>query len=364
MTSALKDTMYGCIVGGAIGDSLGAAVEGSSYYRIRREYGRVSDFKPYNLPYSAGKPGMVTDDTVIRSHLCHAIIEHQGRITPDEYATVLRDYLDPENVWVPEEIVHKKLLLGMNPWYTGRELIPSSIMASAIQPVGAINAGNPRQAYQDAMNVAAVHQDRVHRESAATVAAGIARAFEPESTIEDVLETMQSVAHDILNRGFDLTLALADKADTIDAFAEAYYDELLDWTWPAERWSLDKFEEGLLFSDNTLESVPIAVGLLQFCGNDVEQAIIEGASFGRNCDAIASITGSIAGTVSGAENIPESWITQCEDANTALFERFGYDSTEGFKDMSQQLVHALEYEHQTARERSRFLESLVDGDAT
>jgi ADP-ribosylglycohydrolase len=250
----------------------------------------------------------------------------------------------------------------MNPWYTGRELIPSSIMASAIQPIGVINAGNPEQAYQDAMNIAAVHQDGSHRESAAAVAAGVARAFEPESTVHDVLDIMHSVAHDILTRSIDLTMSLVEEHDSIDSFAEAYYDEMLDWTWPAERWSLEKFEAGLLFSDNTLESVPIAMALLEFCEGDAEQSIVEGASFGRNCDAIASITGSIAGAVSGAEELPDSWITQCESANTPLFEKLGYDSSEGFKDMSQGLVKSIEQERQTARERLEFLDGLVENE--
>ena len=357
MTDELEEKMYGCIIGGAIGDALGAVVEGSSYDRIRNEYGKIREFKPYDLPYSGGDPGMVTDDTVIRSHLCTAIDTQQGRITPDEYAAVLTTDLDTEDVWVPEEIVHKKLLLGMNPWTTGREQIPSSIMASAIQPVGAINAGNPRQAYQDAMNVASVHQDGTHRDSAATIAAGVAEAFAPDASLDTVLDTMRNYAPDILSRGIDLTVALARESDSCDDFAEAYYDELLDWRWPAERWSQEKYENGLLFSDTTLESVPIAFALLDLCGGDVEQSIVEAASFGRNCDAIASIAGSISGTLTGATAIPAEWVTQCETANEPLFDATGFTD---FKDMADCLVSALEAEAEAVQTRTQELDTILN----
>jgi ADP-ribosylglycohydrolase len=357
MTYKLSDRMYGCLIGGAVGDALGAPVEGSAYDRIRAEYGKIREFKPYDHPYSEGKPGMVTDDTVIRSHLCRAISNANGRIMPDDYAEVICENLDTDHVWVPDEIVQKKLLLGIHPWDAGRENIPTSIMITAIQPVGAINARNPEQAYQDAMNIASVHQDRLDRDSAAAVAAGIAYAFNPDATLDETIETIRDYASDILTRAIDLTEDLAQESESVDDFAKIYYDELLDWQWPADQWNLEKYRNGLLFSDTTLESLPIPLAILQLCEGDIEQSIIEAASFGRNCDAIAGIAGSIVGTLSGASAIPDEWISQCEAVNDTTFQTTGFDS---FKKMAEAIINALETERRAARTRERELSSILE----
>jgi hypothetical protein len=64
----------------------------------------------------------------------------------------------------------------------------------SIAPVGIINAGNPAQAYQDAFNVASMHQDGIERDAAATVAAGFAAAFAPGASVESVLKAWKSAA--------------------------------------------------------------------------------------------------------------------------------------------------------------------------
>ena len=50
-SSILFKKVYGCLIGGAIGDALGGPVEGMHYEFIRRLYnGRVTDLMPYNRP--------------------------------------------------------------------------------------------------------------------------------------------------------------------------------------------------------------------------------------------------------------------------------------------------------------------------
>ncbi len=41
MATDILDGVYGCLIGGDIGDTLGAPVEGLYYTRIRAEYGKV-----------------------------------------------------------------------------------------------------------------------------------------------------------------------------------------------------------------------------------------------------------------------------------------------------------------------------------
>jgi ADP-ribosylglycohydrolase len=62
----LLDGVYGCLIGGAIGDALGAPVENWHYIDVRREHGRVSEFLPQPARARDGAPGQITDDTTLR----------------------------------------------------------------------------------------------------------------------------------------------------------------------------------------------------------------------------------------------------------------------------------------------------------
>jgi ADP-ribosylglycohydrolase len=65
----LLDQVYGCLVGGAIGDALGAAVENWHYADIRGEHGKVTDFLPQSARSRDGQPGQITDDSTLRQYL-------------------------------------------------------------------------------------------------------------------------------------------------------------------------------------------------------------------------------------------------------------------------------------------------------
>lgn len=355
------DRVYGCIVGGAIGDALGAPVEGWSYERIRAEYGKVETFRTYDNPHSRGNAGSVTDDTVVRHYLCMAIRERGGRVTPDEFAEVLQAHLDPERVWITEEIVLRKLAAGINPWEAGRGNVPTGTATMAIAPVGVVNAANPRQAYQDGFNVASVNQDNVNRDTAATVAAGIAEALSPDASVESVVETMLRHSSDTVTRALELALELADESNTVDEFVERFYDELLDWRWPAVEWDLELYRDGRVFSADSVEFLPAVVGLLSLCGDEANRALVEAASFGRDCDTIASLTGNVVGALHGAGSIRDGWIEQCEAANAEFFDEVHGDGEVDFATASRWLVDALEGERQRAQGRVETLDGVLDG---
>lgn len=355
MTHPITDRVYGCLIGGAIGDVLGASVENWSYYRVQEEYGSVDTFES---PSSRQMAGAVTGDTVMRQYLCLSIVDHGGRITPDEFAATLLDHLDPQRVWITEEIAVQKLAAGVNPWESGRGAIPAGTATMAIAPIGIINAANPRQAYQDGFNIASVNQDGAERDAAATVAAGIAEALAPDATPERVVETMLTHASESVYRAIDRSLALAEASDTVDDFFERFYQECLDWRWPAVEWDREKYFDGELFSASSLETVPAAVGILTLC-DDPDQAIIHAADFGRNADTVGSIVGNTVGALEGASSINESWISQCEDANREFFEELHGDPTFNFETMAHRLVAALENEHQRTVERDQTLSSLL-----
>lgn len=355
----ITDRVFGCLVGGAIGDALGATVEGWSYRRIRAEFDRVEEFRPYNNPHSTGKAGSVTDDSVLSHYLAHTIAESGGRITPEDYAEVLCEHLNPDRVWITEEIVHQKLLAGISPWRSGIGTIPAATATTAIAPVGIINAADPRQAYQDGVVIAGVTQDGVERDAAGTVAAGIAEAITPDATVQDVVDVMREFSVDQVYRAIDLTADLVAESTTIDEFVASFYDQLLDWRWPAVEWDKERYYEGEIFSGSSLEILPVVIALLELTEGDANEAIIEGASFGRDCDTIGHLTGNIAGALRGAESIRDGWISEVERTNRDFFEELTGSPESGFEVMADRLVNALEAERDRFERRRTDLANLL-----
>lgn len=356
MTNTLSDRVYGCLVGGAVGDALGAPVEGWSYKRIREEYDKVDEFYPYDLSFSDGEPGMVTDDSTVRQYLALAIVSHGGCVAPGAYASVLRDHLSTDRVWVPEEMTLKKLLAGVEPRDAGRGAIPTATMTAGVTPVGVVNACRPRRAYQDGFAVASVHQGGLERGAAATVAAGIAVAMRPSASVDDVVATLLERAPDVLYRGMDLSLDIVEDVEDVDGFVERFYDELLDWRWQPVQWDSEQYREGEMFSGSSLEILPAVVGLLTLC-DDAPRALVEAASFGRDADTIASLVGSVFGAVRGASALPDDLVAACESANREFFEELEGDPDADFRSMADRLVVSLERERRNARAWAR----LVDG---
>lgn len=366
MAKDILDAVYGCIIGGAIGDALGAPVEGMYWTEIRDKYGRVTELMPSTrdntgLNYGglglSPQAGWFSDDTTMRHYLLLAIVRKRGRVTPNDLRDVLVEKLNPNRVWVNERALLWKLRAGVDPWESGRGMVPAGCATMMIAPIGIINAGNPSQAYQDGWNIASINQEGHNRDGAATVAAGVAAAFLPGATVESVLATMMCYCSEFMRRAIELTMDLAYASTGVDEFAEKYYARMLDWSWPippGQRWNKERF-----FSGNTVELVPITMAILHFCQGDVNRSMIEAASFGRDCDTTASLAGSIAGIMQGAGAIRHDWIETVETANRDFFQEVEGDPEANFRSMAVRLVEALQAERQATQNRVAVLDEIL-----
>ncbi len=159
----------------------------------------------------------------------------------------------------------------------------------------------------------------------------------------------------VVKRTIELTLDLAYTTDGVDAFAEEFYARLIDW-WsrPRLNWSKEYFATG-----TSIETVPLVLAILYLCQGNVNECLVEGASFGRDADAISSLSGSIAGAMQGASAISPKWVEAVEKANEPLFEEVEGDPTANFFSMAQRLVEALRGEKRAAAERVNVLQKIL-----
>ncbi len=160
-----------------------------------------------------------------------------------------------------------------------------------------------------------------------------------------------------LYRAMDLALETAEAAESVDEFVDRFYENHLDWRWPGTAWDREQYHAGKIFSESAIESLPAAVGLLELRGEDANRALVAAAGFGRDCDTIASLVGSLSGAVHGADAIRRDLVERSEDANRSLFP--DVDAESGFRWTAERLVEALESVRTRHRERTDRLDDLL-----
>ncbi len=357
MSETLRDKVYGCLIGGAIGDAMGAPAEDWHYSDIRPAFGRIDNFLPQPARSRDGAPGQITDDTTLRHYMCLAIIQKGGRITPDDYAKIWLSLLNPARLFFTERIVLEKLKLGMSPWDTGRGQPLADAAIMAVAPIGIINAGDPAQAYQDGFNISSIHQEGIERDAAAATAAGFAAAFSPDADAASVLDAMYDHGTFDTKRLISIGRDLAADTGDVDRFTEQFYLRYLDRSFPRPPgWAWDKDRT---VSPTSREVLPIVSGLFQLCGGQPRACISAGSSFGRDADTIATVLGGLSGALCGASAVPPEWIAASEVANVDFFREVSPDQETGFLSTANDMVDALGSERARVAARLAVLDELI-----
>lgn len=281
--------VYGCLVGGLIGDAMGAPVENKHYKEIEEKYGLIDSFE-----------GDGTDDSAIKLILCDAIISHKGHVTADEFAeSFLKNSKYYNLFFVPvRNMYHKikdKLAL---PVYAGLGNMQSSSSAMSISPMGLINACNPRQAALETYDVAGlIHAGDTTfcRDAACAMAAAVAEAMKPDATVDSVIESstkyLHKVSSSVMITKIQEVVGLARETGNYEIFRERFYDAYL-------------YD---VICDSR-ETVPCALALFYLADGDPVKSILYGANFGRDADTIATMLGALSGAFKGVEGLRPEWV--------------------------------------------------------
>jgi ADP-ribosylglycohydrolase len=326
----LYQKVYGCIMGGACGDALGAPLENMHCQDIESQFGPVETFQRFSTPtcgehspyelidkFGQQEPhcvlwetggawgealGTYTDDMRFRLLILQAIVRKGERIDGMDVAQALMNYRltswgatdNPTYSWeVPARSIERRWTRNIA---SVQFIVEAGSRRKALwsdwgwdAPVGIVNACRPDLAAQDGY----------------VVAACVAEALKPEATYESVIQTAIRYAHTEGMLGGQLAIRIqkavevAAECKDVYEFRRPYYDRFLN--------SVNAF--------STLETVPAALGCLYIGKGDPRIAIIGAANLGRDCDSSACIAGEIAGALTGIGGLPGEWVDCVNVAN-------------------------------------------------
>lgn len=285
----------GALLGVAIGDAMGAPVEGRTAAEIRAQYGALTGF--------LGDAAAGTDDTDFTLFNAYLLTTYGTTITGADVEAEWRDkLLAPGRVYRPggfsDVVATRNLAAGLHAPASGafNHQMWSDGVAMAISPAGIIAAGDPALSSRLAETLGSISNGRDGIYAAQSVAAAIAVGM-----VGGTPEGMFTAALDAAPEDSWTGRALRRTAATVaalpndrDAALAVLSDALVVPWWP--------------WADLVTEAVPLAFGIFLATRGVARRAIPAGVSLGRDADTIGAIVGSLCGAYGGDDALPVEWI--------------------------------------------------------
>ena len=291
----LLDKGKGCLYGLAIGDALGAPVEGWSAERIRREHGWVDDYLQDDV---AG-----TDDTEFAVLTARIICQARGLPGPSFLAEMWLEYCDdwPER-WdlmspgcMSEKRAVANLLKGLLPPISGQDHMANDSCGAAmrIAPCGVVTPGNPGGARRLARADASVSHWNEGVIQAEAIASAVCMAMigaelpvVTSAALAAIPET--SWTYRVVD---DCHRAMASGADAEDGVSRL--------------WSVS--DTGVPASHGP-GACALALTALRHGRGDFRESVLLAVNAGRDCDSSAAQVGAIVGAMIGYGALPDEWV--------------------------------------------------------
>ncbi len=285
----MLDSYTGCIVGMAVGDSLGLPREGLSRQRQSKLFGE----KALSQRFLFGA-GMISDDTEHACMTAQALIASGG--DPDLFVRSLSWRLRCWLLGMPAGVglaTLKSILKLMLGWSPSRSGVFSAGNGPAMRaPVIGVYANDDRQlrALVHASTIM-THTDPRAEQGALLIAAAArySREHGPATDSQAALEMLRSYCSDLeLLSAIDLIEASLGNNISPEQFAQAL-----------------GLEEGV--TGYISHTVPVALYCwLRFPG-DYRKAVAAVIGLGGDTDTTGAIVGGLTGAVLGVEAIPQEW---------------------------------------------------------
>lgn len=358
---SFEERVKGVLIGVAYGDAIGATIEKLSFSEIQEKYGYVKDLRTEWYKANSGPEvnlgrirgyGTITDDTLLTLALCRVYeIERRHLDAYDlsnEFIKEIafrktyvpefgKDGLIIDRLFYPEKHMFlRHVLANCEPREGGYGNMVNCGAAMYISPVGIVNAGNPRTAYEEAIAFASGHQRSYGLEAAGVLSACIAKAMQKDVTIDDVVNTALLYAKDgtyhAIKSITDIAYKMKDKED-ID-----YGDVVREFHQALKPYSpmgddvhrhidkvgipSDHYTPSRLYS---IEELPIALGMLILNEGNPQKTVTDCINSGRDTDSIGVMAGAILGAMHGASWVEEEDIQLLEEKNKFDFSQISQD---------------------------------------
>jgi len=315
------DHYTGCLLGGAVGDALGAPVEFMTISEICRRYG-VTGITSY-VEYDSGD-GEFTDDTQMTLFTAEAllrakhraqlkgiggalgVIAHQSylRWLSTQGIKLMQKKID--NGWlVQRHELHKRrapgntCLLALSSGIAGTLDRPvnnskgcGTIMRSA--PVGLCFYGEPGRAFDVACELAAI----THGHPTGYLSAGVFSAIISGLAVGANLEFSVLESVRILKKWQNHEETLLAVGRAIDLF------KLVRETGKVDPETLETLGGGWVAE----EALSISIFASLLFEKDFRTGVLYSVNHSGDSDSVGSVTGNILGLINGVEEIPKEWI--------------------------------------------------------
>ena len=304
-----EDQFAGALIGCAVGDALGAPIEGWSRERIASLQGLTDGYRPY-----ASHPlGQYTDDTQQMIAIAKSLVAC-GCV---DGADIGREFV---KLWDSGEIIGagpvadravRRLMQGID-WQDAAvaDDLPLNGAAMRIAPVGLWNCGQHERLADDVTAASVVtHRHPLAIDAAMAVATAVVQAVAPRA----------------IDRAAFLAAVASSVEDGSPAFAR-HIRQLADWLSLSEEAALHAIAETGVrghprgFGIPAMAEPTVLAALYGFLKSpyDFVASVELTLRIGGDVDTIAAITGAISGAHNGIEAIPPSLVAGVKDGAEIL----------------------------------------------
>jgi len=351
---SFEERVRGVLLSTALGDAMGATIEKLSYQQIKEQYGRVESLRTtwykadasYDITLGRKRGnGIITDDTLMTVALMNVYVTEKRHL--DAYDTgnafvkeiaykqtyipeLGKEALIIERLFYPEKYIFMRhVLANCEPREAGIGNMINCGAAMYISPIGIVNAGNPKAAYDEAILFAMGHQSSYGLEAAGVLAACVAKAFESNVSVDDIVETAIHFAKDgTKNAIIDMTVAakkLKEDQAEMDTVIEIL-QKIIEPYSPMKNDIHRKIEKIGIPSNHytpsrvfAIEELPMALAFIVLNNGEYYKSIFDGINSGRDTDSIGVMVGAILGAMYGDSIIREEDIILLEETNKTSY---------------------------------------------
>jgi len=283
-----RDRFKGALVGCAVGDALGAPVEGMGAAAINDVYGRVTDF--IDARFGAGR---ITDDTQMTIVLAQAILE-LGKFDSEHTGFKFGGWMAASEAGIKEARG-----VGMACQAACRNLSenpgePSGVdsagcgAAMRVSPIGLRYFHDRKALFRAAVDQALLtHTDPRAIAGSVAVASAVAAGITDEGDL-DRPELARALSKAVEKVDKPTSVKIAGLSDYLDAS-------------PAEGFAYT--------GTGGIASETVAAALFAFLRSpyDLEETVVTAVNAGGDTDSIGAIAGAISGSFNGLGAIPARW---------------------------------------------------------